>query len=147
MQIIWEISLKKKERKKKDSGYEWRYKTTILIRISVEHITHHQSLEKSTENKKHDQKYCIFDGTCAHHVNFSKKTPNILFVQPHESFAAAITYILTRFRGNEPSYAQHFISSLPISFLLPVTGFLILLINYTKAALAGRFRGAELVRI
>lgn len=64
--------LKKKERKKKIVAMSDGTKT-ILIRISVEHITHHQSLEKSTENKKHDQKYCIFDGTCAHHVNFSKK--------------------------------------------------------------------------
>ena len=52
-----------------------------------------------------------------------------------KSSSAAITYISTRFRGGEQSYAQRFISSPSIAFLLPVTGFLILLINYTKAEL------------
>lgn len=40
---------------------------------------------------------------------------------------------------------SRFISASSIAFLLPVTGFLILLINYTKAELVVRFRGEGLV--
>lgn len=76
---------------------------------------------------------------------FLYKNPTILIVQPHESIGAAITYISTRFRCNKQSNARCFISSAPIAFLLPVTGFLILLVNYTKAGLVVRIRGAELV--
>lgn len=66
-----------------------------------------------------------------------------------KSFGAAITHISTCFRGSKQSYAWRFISSLPILFLLPVTGFLILSINYTKAELVVELRvrleGAALV--
>lgn len=71
-------------------------------------------------------------------------SPDILFCQPHESASAAITYISTCFSGNKQSYAQRFISSPSIAFLLPVTAFLILLINYTGAELLVRFREQRL---
>lgn len=128
------------------TGKKWTVKTEILITVSVERIIYHLPSPKSAQNRQHRHKYCIFYATCVQHVDFHA-LPNRLWVQPHEKFGRPITYISTRFRGNNQMNALRFISSAPIAFLLPVTGFLILLVNYTRAESVVRFRGAELVWI
>ena len=57
--------------------------------------------------------------------------------QPHESSSAAIIYISTRSRGRTQPHRRRFISPSAIAFLLPVTGFLILLINCTEVKFGG----------
>lgn len=79
---------------------EWKNKTEILIRTSAERIIHPPSLEKINQQKPAapPEILLILWHMCSTCVLQYKR--NVLFVPPHESSGAAITYISTRFRGS-----------------------------------------------